>query len=332
MTRCSHCQTEIPAGSATCRSCGQPVADAPGNVLPPTVPASESPAQDEDESPCGCGGEPVFEKGSLLDERYRIVSQIGTGGMGTVYRAWDERLDQDVALKFVSAPCGSAQATAAPQMLNEVKLARRVTHPNVCRVHDIGEVCGCPFFSMEYVDGEDLASLLHRTGRLPPDRAAGIAHQLCAGLLAAHEQGILHRDLKPANILMDRNGDVRIVDFGIAAAIGDQLQTGCTPGYVAPELLGSCGAEGDAGATVQSDLYSLGVVLHELYSGKPLYRGASVAELLRAQSRPPPPLPETNSAIAQVILSCLDRDPGKRPRSVHVVLAALEDASGCSRC
>jgi serine/threonine-protein kinase len=115
-------------------------------------------------------------------------------------------------------------------MLNEVKLARRVTHPNVCRVHDIGEIGGCPFFSMEYVDGEDLASLLNRTGRLSPDHAARIARQLCAGLLAAHEQGVLHRDLKPANILLDRNGDVRIVDFGIAAAIGDQQQAGCTPG------------------------------------------------------------------------------------------------------
>ncbi|MHC4514081.1 MAG: serine/threonine-protein kinase [Planctomycetota bacterium] len=332
MTRCSYCQTAIPAGSATCKSCGRPAAGAPASGLAPTVPASESPAQTKDESECGCGGAPVFAEGSLLAERYRIVSRIGTGGMGTVYRAWDERLDQDVALKFISAPCGSAQETAAPQMLNEVKIARRVTHPNVCRVHDIGEIGGCPFFSMEYVDGEDLASLLDRTGRVSPDRAARIARQLCAGLLAAHEQSVLHRDLKPANILLDRSGDVRIVDFGIAAAIGDQQQAGCTPGYVAPELLGSCGSEGSARATVQSDLYSLGVVLHELYSGKPLYRGSSVAELLQTQSRPVPRLPQADSTVEQAILGCLAQEPARRPRSVHAVLAALEDVSGCSQC
>src|SRR5262249_53098695 len=160
-----------------------------------------------------------FAPGTLLNGRYRIVGLIGRGGMGEVYRAEDLTLSQPVALKFLP------KAVAySPEQLErfraEVRLARQISHPSVCRVHDIAEAAGQIFLSMEYVDGEDLASLLRRIGRLAPDKALDIARQLCAGLAAAHSKGVLHRDMKPANIMLDGRGQVVITDFGLAGVAG----------------------------------------------------------------------------------------------------------------
>jgi serine/threonine-protein kinase len=164
-----------------------------------------------------------FIPGTILAERYRIVALVGRGGMGEVYRAEDLKLGQAVALKFL--PAGVAQhADQLARFHQEVRIARQVSHPNVCRVYDIGEAesgeagqkARLCFLSMEYVDGEDLASLLRRIGRLPADKALELSRQLCAGLAAAHDRGVLHRDLKPANVLIDGRGRVRIADFGLA--------------------------------------------------------------------------------------------------------------------
>src|SRR2546428_4767569 len=158
----------------------------------------------------------LFAPGTLLAGRYRIVGLLGRGGMGEVYRADDLKLRRPVALKFL--PQGlEREPVRLSRFLNEVRLALKVTHPNVCRVHDIGEADGQHFLSMEYVDGEDLASLLRRIGHLPKEKAIQIARQLCAGLSAAHEMGVLHRDLKPANVMIDGRGRTRITDFGLAA-------------------------------------------------------------------------------------------------------------------
>ncbi|MBI1874126.1 MAG: serine/threonine protein kinase, partial [Acidobacteria bacterium] len=156
-----------------------------------------------------------FLPGAILAGRYRVVGPLGRGGMGDVYRADDLKLGQSVALKFLTARMARDREWLA-RFHNEVKIARQVSHPNVCRVHDIGEVDGEPFLSMEYVDGEDLASLLRRIGRLPSDKAVEIARQLAAGLAAAHHNGVLHRDLKPANVMIDGRGRVKITDFGLA--------------------------------------------------------------------------------------------------------------------
>src|SRR5204862_5608798 len=151
--------------------------------------------------------------------RYRLVGLLGKGGMGEVYRAEDLTLDQPVALKFL--PEGvAAEGPALAQFHNELRIARQVSHKNVCRLYDLGEADGRRFLTMEFVDGEDLASLLRRIGRIPQDKAIELARQLCAGVAAAHERGVLHRDLKPANVMIDGDGNVRITDFGIAASGG----------------------------------------------------------------------------------------------------------------
>src|SRR5207344_1794900 len=177
-----------------------------------------------------------FAPGAVLDGRYRIIGLLGKGGMGEVYRADDLRLGQPVALKFLPDTVASDPARLA-QFHNEVRTARQISHPNICRVHDIGEVEGHLFLSMELVDGEDLASSLRRIGRFPEDKAADIARQLCAGLAAAHQRGVVHRDLKPANVMLDGAGRVRVMDFGLAA-VGrvEDIRAG-TPAYMAPEQL-----------------------------------------------------------------------------------------------
>src|ERR1051326_2431789 len=192
--------------------------------------------------------------------RTRIVGRLGRGGMGEVYRADDLKLGQPVALKFLPEAVDRDPARLT-QLHTEVRMARQVSHPNVCRVYDVGEFDGHTFLSMEYVDGEDLASLLRRIGRFQEERAIELARQICAGLAAAHDRGVVHRDLKPANIMLDGGGRIRITDFGLAGATGEVLRSG-TPAYMAPEQL--TGAE----VTPRSDIYALGLVLYELFTGK----------------------------------------------------------------
>ncbi len=203
-----------------------------------------------------------FTPGAILAERYRIIGLLGRGGMGEVYRADDLKLGQPVALKFLPRHLAEDQ-DRLERFYAEVRIARQVSHPNVCRVYDVGEMDGQQYLSMEYVDGEDLASLLKRIGRLPPDKALDISRELCAGLAAAHERGVLHRDLKPANVMVDGRGRARITDFGLAIAAGEVVEgeVSGTPAYMAPEQLAG------KGASVRSDVYALGLVLYELYTG-----------------------------------------------------------------
>ena len=164
-----------------------------------------------------------FAPGSIIAGRYRLVALLGRGGMGEVYRADDLTLDQPVALKFLPTTVDDGDARLS-QFHNELRVARQVSHKNVCRLYDLGEAGGRRFLTMEYVDGEDLGSLLRRIGRIPHDKAVEIARQLCAGVAAAHDRGVLHRDLKPANVMIDGEGNVRITDFGIATAGGGNTQ------------------------------------------------------------------------------------------------------------
>jgi serine/threonine-protein kinase len=264
-----------------------------------------------------------FLPGHLLAGRYRIIALLGRGGMGEVYRADDLTLGQSVALKFLPDEAARDQGLLE-RFKNEVRIARRVSHPNVCRVYDVGEVEGHTFFTMEYVDGEDLASLLRRIGRLPEDKALDIARQLCAGLAAAHVKGVLHRDLKPANIMLDGRGQVVITDFGLAGVAdqiqGDEVRSG-TPAYMAPEQL--AGKE----VSTRSDIYSLGLVLYEVFTGKRAFSEKSPEKSRtssdRTVSRPSSVVKDLNPVIERVILRCLETEPSARPATVLSVAAAL---------
>jgi predicted Ser/Thr protein kinase len=265
-----------------------------------------------------------FLPGALLASRYRIVALLGRGGMGEVYRAHDLTLGQEVALKFLPEVAARNPAALA-RFYNEVRIARQVSHANVCRVYDLGEVEGQPYLSMEYVDGEDLGSLLRRIGRLPSDKAVEIARQLCAGLAAAHAKGVLHRDLKPANVMLNGRGQVVVTDFGLAALAdeipGEEIRNG-TPAYMAPEQL--AGRE----VTVKSDIYALGLVLYEIFTGKRAFEASTLAELVRLHSETTPASPSTlvkelDPAVESAILRCLDPEPAKRPPSALAVAASL---------
>lgn len=203
-----------------------------------------------------------FAAGDLLAGRYRMIARAGRGGMGDVWRADDLVLETQVALKLMR----SANPLDRTRILQEVRLARQITHPAVCRVFDVGEAGETIFLSMEFVPGEDLAALLRRSGRLTSARVIEIAHQICAGVAAAHAEGVLHRDLKPANVLIDPDGRVRITDFGIAVCTGDggpQAVMG-TPGYMAPEQFDANGRVSE-----RTDVYAIGVILYELVTGQP---------------------------------------------------------------
>jgi serine/threonine-protein kinase len=265
-----------------------------------------------------------FVPGSLLAGRYRIIALLGRGGMGEVYRATDLMLGQPVALKFLPEQAASNEFLLE-RFRGEVRVARQVSHPNVCRIYDLGEVDGIPFISMEYVDGEDLSSLLERIGRLPADKAVEAARQICAGIAAAHDKGVIHRDLKPQNIMMNRRGQIVIMDFGLAAAAnqitGAEARHG-TPAYMSPEQLR--GTE----VSARSDIYALGLVLYELFTGKRPFDAKTVRELIDQQdanalTSMTSIAAEIDPAVEKVVRRCLDPDPLRRPATALAVSAAL---------
>jgi serine/threonine-protein kinase len=241
--------------------------------------------------------------------------------MGEVYRADDLSLGQQVALKFL--PEFASNEETLERFRNEVRIARRISHPNVCRVFDIGQTDDLIFFTMEYIDGEDLASLLRRIGRLPGDKAAEIARKICAGVAAAHDKGVLHRDLKPANVMLDGRGQVLITDFGLAGVAHEihDVRSG-TPAYMAPEQL--AGEE----VTVKSDIYSLGLLLYEVFTGKAAFDGRTLEDMIRIRRDSTPSrlsalVKDLDPVVEHVILHCLETDPEARPASALAVAAAL---------
>jgi len=255
-----------------------------------------------------------FVPGTVLAGRYRVVAPLGRGGMGEVYRADDLALGHPVALKFLPRHLAD-DPDRLTRFRKEVAAARRVSHPNVCRVHDIGEDAGQPFLTMEFVDGEDLGSLLKRVGRLPEEKGIEVARQLCGALAAVHDEGLVHRDLKPANVMLDGRGKVRLADFGLAAAdvSGPDDRAG-TPAYMAPEQ--AAGRE----VSARSDLFALGLVLYELFTGRRAYPGR---DRDGPPSKPSSHVSALDPAVERVILKCLEADPADRPRSAYEVLAGL---------
>ena len=252
---------------------------------------------------------PRFVTGDMFADRYRIVRKLGRGGMGEVWRAEDVVLGTSVALKIIVTPTPEARA----RILNEVRLARQVTDPAVCRVYDVGEAGGDVFYTMELVDGEDLATLLKRAGRLPQEKVREIGDELLAGLVAAHAQNVLHRDLNPANVLIDQRGAVRIADFGIALRHNESAPQGAigTLGYMAPEQLSAGGTLSE-----RTDLYAVGVVLYELLVGE---RPTGTPPV-----RPSQRVGEVDSQLEAVILQALSPDPRRRAPSAAAMREALQ--------
>jgi predicted Ser/Thr protein kinase len=327
MARCISCASQIPDTSRFCLACGRPVAD---NSETAVMPMASTPVSRAGESRAASvparvsASDGRFAAGMLVTARYQIIGLLGKGGMGEVYRANDLTLDQPVALKFLPEAMARDAAMLA-RFHNEVRIARQVSHPNVCRVYDLGEVDGQPYLSMEYIDGEDLGSLLRRIGRLPSDKALEFARRICAGLAAAHDKGVLHRDLKPSNIMIDSKGQVFITDFGLAAVTGElreaQAREG-TPAYMAPEQL--AGTE----VTARSDIYSLGLVLYEMFTGKRPFEAGTLAEMIRMQQQSAPAsltnvAKDVDPAVERVIQRCLAADPRQRPATALAVAAAL---------
>ena len=332
MSACHACGAEIGERNRFCPSCGAPVSS--DDFATRTVAATASPQARRSSSSSGrtsgswsssrSAHDGRFGPGAVLAGRYRIVAMLGRGGMGEVYRADDLQLDQPVALKFLPESLSRNEAAIA-RFRNEVRTARQVSHPNVCRVYDLAEIEGLYVLSMEYVDGEDLGSLLRRIGRLPSDKALEISRKLCAGLAAAHEKGVLHRDLKPSNIMLDARGQVLLTDFGLAGLAGEiegsEVRNG-TPAYMAPEQL--AGLE----VTARSDIYALGLVLYEIFTGKVPFESETLAGLIEARAERTPVSPTTlvrdlDPLVEKVILRCLQAKPSQRPPSALAVAAAL---------
>ena len=265
--------------------------------------------------------------GELFAGRYEIQTVLGKGGMGVVYRALDRDLEDLVAIKTLRSDAVSADPTLLDRFKQEIRLARRITHPNILRTHDLGEANGLRYLSMEYVKGITLKHLVESDEILPTPVALRIAKQMCAGLAAAHEAGVIHRDIKPQNILIEPSGGLKIMDFGIARLTEDRGMTATgtvigTPDYMSPEQARGLPLD------FRSDIYSMGVVLYELFTGALPFEGDSplAVVLKHVQERPPSPQtknPKIDPKVAAIVLKCMQKDPADRFQSVNDLYEAL---------
>jgi serine/threonine protein kinase/Tfp pilus assembly protein PilF len=308
--RCPSCHAENPAEARFCGSCGTQVAG-PGQSSTAVMPAP-----------------PLRElsPGETFAGRYQVIEDLGKGGMGRVYKAYDTEVREKLALKLLNPEIASDERTIE-RFRGELRLARTISHRNVCRMHDLGREGETYFITMEYVPGEDLKSLIHRIGALPVGKAVSIARQVCEGLEEAHRVGVVHRDLKPQNIMIDRDGNARIMDFGIARSVKGKGVTGGnvligTPEYMSPEQVD--GKE----AGPRSDIYSLGIVLFEMLTGRMPFEGESVLSVAVKQKSEAPPDPralngQVPEGLARLVLRCLEKTPENRPASAAVLADGL---------
>ena len=266
---------------------------------------------------------------AALEGRYQVLSELGRGGMGIVYQAYDKQLKEQVAIKLLS-PLLSTDNEALERLTREVSLARRVTHPNVIRIHDIGEVNGLHYVSMEYFGGTNLKEHLKRSGALSLLNAYQILTQMCDGLEAAHSQGVIHRDLKSQNVMISRSGQIKIIDFGLARSVHLEGMTATglimgTPEYMAPEQV--AGKQVDE----RADIYALGVILFEMLTGRVPFTGDSPIAVGFQQLKDPPPPPRSINPqipedVERIILKALEKDPIHRYRTVDDLRKDFESA------
>ncbi len=268
-----------------------------------------------------------IERGTTIADRYEVIEELGRGGMGNVYRVVDKKINEEMALKLLH-PVIATEKKTIERFKNELKLARKITHKNVCRMYDLNEEEGTPYITMEYVSGEDLKSVITMTGQLSVVRAVSIAKQICEGLAEAHHLGVVHRDLKSRNIMIDKEGNVRVMDFGIAHSLeaegitGEGMMIG-TPEYMSPEQV-----KGEK-VDQRSDIYSLGIVLFEMVAGKVPFEGdTSLSITLKHKTEEPPNPQDFNAQIPEelstMILKCLDKEKEKRYQNTGEVFSDLD--------
>src|SRR5271165_2304810 len=276
-------------------------------------------------------GATVFHEGDILGERYEILKLLGMGGMGAVYKAHDMEVERVVGLKVIRPDLAGDPAVLA-RFKQELVLARQVTHRNIIRIYDLNEADGVKFITMEFIEGEDLRTILTREGKLPPKEAVNIMRQSCSGLLAAHSEGVIHRDLKPSNVMCDAAGRVVIMDFGLARTVqGDGMtQTGMMIGtmeYMSPEQ--AMGSELDP----RSDLFTMGLIFYELLTGNIPFRAESaIASLVKRTQERAVPLSEVDPtvppALSLIEAKCLERDRNARYNSIQEIIDDLDTFEG----
>ncbi len=309
--KCPKCDTDNPSDSKFCKECATP--------LHPQEPSVTKTLETSARK---------LTRGSDLAGRYEIIEELGRGGMGSVYRAYDKQLKDEVALKFIRSEIASDRKTL-DRFSNELRIARRIVHKNVGRMYELMEDNGTYFITMEYVPGQDLKGLIKQTGQLGTGTALSIAKQLCEGLAEAHRLGVVHRDLKPQNIMIDREGNAHILDFGIARmrSASGMTEEGAiigTPDYMSPEQVD--GIEADH----RADLYSLGVMIYEMVTGRLPFKGeSSMSVALKHKTEAPQDPLELNAQVpeglSRLILKCMEKDRGQRYQRAEDVLSELVD-------
>jgi len=311
--KCPKCETVNAPDSQFCKRCATPL-PSPSFTRTMEMPADE------------------LARGTVFAGRYEIIEELGAGGMGRVYRAHDTKLNEEVALKLIK-PEIAADKRTVERFHNEIKIARKISHKNVCRTHDLHEESRTLYLTMEYVRGEDLKSLIHRTKTLSVGTALAIARQMAEGLAEAHKLGIVHRDLKPGNVMIDKDGQAKIMDFGVARAMREKGITGAgaiigTPEYMSPEQVE--GKEADQ----RADIYALGIILFEMVTGRVPFEGETAFAIANKQKSELPPaprklVPQIPESLNKLILRCLEKDREKRHQTADELiadLAAVEDA------
>lgn len=310
-TQCPKCEAENPDTQSFCGDCGTQLISS--KDIPAQTKTLVTPPQE-------------LSRGTTIAGRYEIIEQLGTGGMGSVYRVEDTKIHEDVALKLIK-PEIAADKKTIERFNNELKLARKIRHKNICGMYDLGEAEGTHFITMEYVPGEDLKSFMRRAKQLSIPTVISIAKQICGGLEEAHKLGIVHRDLKPSNIMIDKDGNVHIMDFGIARSVKTAGITGTgvmigTPEYMSPEQVES--KEVDQ----LSDLYSLGVILYEMVTGRVPFEGETPLSIARKHADEDPSDPKTINPqipddLSHLILKCLEKDKENRYQSAGELITEL---------
>jgi tRNA A-37 threonylcarbamoyl transferase component Bud32 len=312
--RCVRCHFETPGDVHFCANCGA------------SLSGTDKPIDFNRTQTLAFSSRTLID-GSLFAGRYLVVEELGKGGMGRVYHALDTKVDEDVALKIIN-PEIAADAKIIQRFRNELKTTRSITHRNVCRMYDLSEHDKCLFISMEYIPGEDLGDMIRRLGRLPVEKALSIARQVCEGLAEVHRLGVVHRDLKPGNIMIDKAGNAKIMDFGLARTPHGVKLTEVghvvgTPSFMSPEQIN--------GETVdeRSDLFSLGVIMYSMATGELPFKADTVLALALQHKtqhpRHPRALnPHISEGLARIILKCLEIDPAKRYPNAPALLADLD--------